>query len=162
MTGLAAGSSVGLEHGLLSQLVESHDGRTQIDLSRAEFVEPCGLVAIMCLARAALMDDRVVEVVPPKLGSDCSKYMFRMELPQRLEELGVRAQFTPVKSHPVGNRLHELVPFESGDTGHALVLSGQAPGGPGQSAEVSSASVPVSSATSGTTSAIESQIRVGR
>lgn len=120
MTGVACSGNLGLNHGLLARLNPSSSTQTKLNLSGTRFVHPCGLVAVMCLAESAVMAGRHVEFTGPPAQSDASKYMYRMQLHQRLAELGVHAELTPVRSRDRGDTLLEVLAFNAQEPGESL------------------------------------------
>lgn len=111
MTSLQPATSLSLEDGLTTRLLPSTDIETRLDLSQTRFVQPCGLVVLICLAESAVNHGRHVTFVPPPYGSNCSKYLYRMGLHGCLNEMNVESDLTTVSSHDTGDRLLELTRF---------------------------------------------------
>ncbi|WP_448625909.1 hypothetical protein [Geodermatophilus sp. URMC 64] len=86
--------------------------RRRIDLARATFADPAGLVALAAIAERAHIDRVMIEFTPPS-DQDCAVYLSRMRLGQHLRDLGVDHGLPTVHENPLGDRLHELTRFSS-------------------------------------------------
>lgn len=83
-----------------------------IDLRRATFVDPAGLVAIAVVADRAVHDGRTVEVRAPT-SAGCANYLSRMDLAQHLADLGVAHNLPLLNSRTENPHLRELQHFTS-------------------------------------------------
>lgn len=114
MTGLRSSKHLVIGESLLRGLTPSEE-HTSINLSRANFVRPSGLVAVMCLASAAIRAGRRVSFTPPPFDTGASGYLYRMRLHEHLEELGITPNLRRVKFHDTGNNLYELDSFSTSE-----------------------------------------------
>lgn len=108
---LVVGAGASLNTDGISQAFRASSSRQcHLDLSKAYFVEPIGLVTIAAMAERAVADGRaVVFSAPARL--ECHRYLSRMQLGPCLDALGVEHDLMSVTAHDVGNRLSELRHF---------------------------------------------------
>lgn len=99
-----------------SALTVGRSDKAVVDLSRATFMEPVGLVTIAAVVDDAIHNGLEVQVIPPPAYSDCSKYLHRMGLQQALNDLGVECTLSPVRRHDTGYNIMELVRFDADPT----------------------------------------------
>jgi hypothetical protein len=100
--------SVGQLH---SSLVAGESESGVLDLRRAVWVEPIGLVMLAALAEGQARLDRTLRLIAPAEPS-IARYLARMRLGQVLEELGHEHELPQVRSWDTGSELAELRRFE--------------------------------------------------
>lgn len=83
-----------------------------VDLRRATFIEPAGLVAVAATVERAVREGGEVRVRAPDDGG-CRNYLARMQVGSQLSTLGVHHNLGTVRSHDVGDQLQELRRFDS-------------------------------------------------
>lgn len=91
-------------------------GRDPLDLSRATFVTPCGLVALAAIAHGACGPQFAGGQVQWPQKSDVAHYVDRMDLPRMLRSAGCSAPpLRTVNRQSLGDRLVELHSVSGGD-----------------------------------------------
>ncbi len=84
--------------------------RVRIDLSKADFVDPMGLVTVAVLAESSKKQGLPVSFRNPS-NPDTNRYLARMHLGQALTDLGIFCSFPPVTERDTGDRIMELQRF---------------------------------------------------
>jgi anti-sigma regulatory factor (Ser/Thr protein kinase) len=90
----------------------SPNGRCEIDLRAATFVDPAGLVTVAAAVERAVREGTKLTLSTPR-DAGCRNYLSRMQLGTQLTALGVAHDLPTVRSHALGDRLQELRRFQS-------------------------------------------------